>query len=151
MHKKTPHIWSLVVVVLAVAVAAAAMTATEAIQARQKAMEGVREGMGALAAIAKQEQPFDAEVVAANAEKIAGHLAEAAELFPEGSDSGDVETWSKAEIWTDREDFDKLLTSTQQAAVEMQSVSEMAAFRPALGKLGNGCKSCHDLYRLPKN
>jgi cytochrome c556 len=137
--------------VLAVAISAAAMTATEAIQQRQKAMEGVRDGMMALGAIAKKQQPFDAGVVAANAAKIAGHLAEAAELFPEGSDTGEVQTWAKPEIWTDREQFDQFLESTRQAAVDLQSVTEAEAFPPALGKLGNGCKSCHDLYRLPKN
>ena len=43
------------------------------------------------------------------------------------------------------------MKSAHQAAVDMQSVSEANAFPPALGKLGMGCKSCHDLYRLPKN
>lgn len=137
--------------VLAVAISAAAMTATEAIQQRQKAMEGIREAMMALGAIAKKQQPFDAAVVQANAATIAENLAQAAELFPEGSDTGEVQTWAKAEIWSDRAQFDELMTSAHQAAVEMQSVTEADAFPPALGKLGNGCKSCHDLYRLPKN
>ena len=140
-----------IVVAAAVAVTAAAMTATEAIKKRQKAMEGVGEGMKALAAIAKKEQPFDAGVVQANAAKIADHLAEAAALFPEGSDAGDVQTWAKPEIWTDRENFDTIMKASHQAAVDLQSVTEAEAFPPALGALGNGCKSCHDLYRLPKN
>jgi cytochrome c556 len=29
-------------------------------------------------------------------------------------------------------------------------VTDAKDFPPALGKLGNGCKSCHDMYRLPK-
>jgi cytochrome c556 len=140
-----------VAVVLAVAVAAAAMTATEAITKRQKAMDGVREGMGALAAIAKKEKPFDAAVVQASAAKIAGHLAESEKLFPDGSDQGDVQTWAKPEIWSDRQIFDEIMTTTHQAAVEMQSVTKAEAFPQALGKLGLGCKSCHDMFRLPKN
>jgi len=143
--------WSAIAVALVVTISAAAMTATEAIKDRQKAMEGVREGMMTLGAIAKKEQPFDAGVVQASGAKIADHLAKAAELFPEGSGEGEVQTWAKPEIWTDRENFDELLESTQQAAVDMQSVTEAEAFPPALGKLGTGCKSCHDLYRLPKN
>ena len=43
------------------------------------------------------------------------------------------------------------MASTQQAIVEMQSVTEAAAFGPALGKIGSGCKNCHKLYRLPKD
>ena len=144
------RIWSAIAVALVVTISAAAMTATEAIKERQHAMEGVRDGLMALGAMAKGTQPFDAEVVKANAEKIAANLAQAAELFPEGSEAGDVQTWAKAEIWTDRAHFDELLKSTQQAAVELESVTESEAFGPALGKLGNGCKSCHDMYRIPK-
>jgi cytochrome c556 len=138
-------------VAILVTISAAAITSTEAIKQRQKAMEGVRDGMMALGAIAKKEKPFDAEVVAFNATKIADNLTQAAELFPEGSDQGEVQTWAKPNIWTNSEHFDELLQSTRQAAIELQSVTEAEAFPPALGKLGNGCKSCHDMYRLPKN
>jgi cytochrome c556 len=150
MSGKKLRIWGTIGVALAVAVSAAAITATDAIKQRQKAMEGVRDGLMTLGAIAKKEQPFDAGVVKDSAAKIADHLAEAAELFPAGSDKGEVQTWSKPEIWTDRENFDEIFKTTVQAAVDMQSVSETEAFPPALGKLGSGCKSCHDLYRIPK-
>jgi cytochrome c556 len=141
---------SAVAAAFAVAVSAAAMSATDAIRQRQREMEGVRDGMMTLGAIAKKEQPFVAEVVKTTAVKIADHLATAAKLFPEGSDSGDVQTWARAEIWSDRATFDQLLEGARQAAVELQGVTEPDAFGPALGKLGTGCKSCHDLFRLPK-
>ena len=150
MTRKSLRIWGTIAVALAVTVSAAAITATDAIKQRQKEMEGVRDGLTTLGAIAKKEQPFDANVVKDSSAKIADHLAKAAELFPAGSDKGEVETWAKQEIWTDREQFDETFESTRQAAVEMQSVTEAKAFPPALGKLGTGCKSCHDLYRIPK-
>jgi cytochrome c556 len=140
-----------IAVALVAAVSVTAMTATEVIKERQEAMEQVRNGMMALGAIAKKQEPFDAAVVQANAVKIADNLELAAKLFPEGTDQGEVETWAKAEIWSDRAQFDELMQSAHQAAVELQSVTEADAFPAALGKLGNGCKSCHDLYRLPKN
>jgi cytochrome c556 len=145
------RIWGAIAMALVVAISAAAMTSTEAIKQRQKAMEGVRDGMMTLGAIAKKEQPFDAEVVKASATRIADHLAQAEVLFPEGSGEGEVQTWAKSEIWTDREHFDEIIESAQQAAVDLQSVTEPEAFPPALGKLGYGCKSCHDMYRLPKH
>ena len=150
MSRTRQRIWSAIAVLAVVAISATAMTATDAIKERQKAMEGVRDGMMALGAIAKGDQPFDADVVKAGAAKVADHLAQAAELFPEGSDTGDVQTWAKPEIWTDRGQFDEIFKSTHQAALDLQSVTEADGFPPALGKLGNGCKSCHDLYRLPK-
>jgi len=150
MNTTRQGIWSAIAVTVGVAISVAAMTPTETIKQRQKEMEGVRDEMMAIGAIAKKEQPFDAAVVRANATKIADHLAKAGELFPAGSDTGEVETWAKPEIWTDRAHFDELLESTRQAAVDLESVTEAGALMPALGKLGNGCKSCHDLYRLPK-
>jgi len=145
------RIWGAIAVTAVVTISAAGTTGTDAIKQRQKAMEGVRDGIMTLGAIAKKEQPFDAEVVRASAAKIAENLEHASELFPEGSDTGEIQTWAKPEIWTEREQFDTILKSTHQAAVDMQAVSEANAFPPALGKLGTGCKSCHDLYRLPKN
>jgi len=150
MGRKRHLKWSALAATVMLAITAAAMTATEAIKERQQAMEGVLDGMKTLGAIAKKQQPFEADVVRASAEAIASHLERFGELFPEGSDAGDVETWAKPEIWSDRGHFDELLESTHTAAVELQSVTEEAAFPPALGALGNGCKSCHDLYRLPK-
>lgn len=145
------RVWSVIAVVLAVAISAVAMTGTEAIKQRQKEMEGVYGAMKTFAAIAKKEQPFDAEVVQAAGASMAEHLANASELFPEGSAEGDAQTWAKPEIWSDREGFDDLMKSTHMAAMDMQSVTDAEALMPALGKLGNGCKSCHDMYRLPKN
>jgi cytochrome c556 len=150
MTRKMSSFPSAIVVAIAVAFSVAALTATEAIRERQKAMEGIRDGMMALGAIAKKQQPFDAEVVKATAATIAAHLEQAAGLFPEGSDKGDVQTWAKPEIWSDRAQFDELFASSGQAAVALQGVTEAEAFPAALGALGNGCKSCHDLYRLPK-
>ena len=141
---------ALAAVAAVVSIAGATATGTTAIKERHEAMEDIGQAMKALAAIAKKEAPFDAEVVKASAETIANLLEKAADLFPDGSDKGDVETWAKAEIWTDRENFNKDLQSAHAAAVEMQSVTDEAAFGAALGALGNGCKTCHDKYRRPK-
>jgi cytochrome c556 len=131
-------------------VAMSQMDGDAAIKARKETMEQVGKSIGALAAIAKKEAPFDAAVVKKNAENIANLLQESASMFPEGSDKGAAETWAKAEIWSDPDGFKKALKQGHAAAVEMAAVTDEAAFGPALGKLGNGCKSCHDKYRRPK-
>ena len=151
MNTKRFRIAGAVAAAIVITISAGAMTATEAIKERQKEMEGVRDGLMTLAAIAKKEQPFDAEVVRSSAAKMADHLEKTEKMFPAGSGEGEAKTWAKAEIWSDRAQFDTLMASTHQAAVDLQSVTKAEAFGPALGKLGYGCKSCHDLYRLPKN
>jgi cytochrome c556 len=135
--------------VAALAVAgAAAVVAADAYQERHMAMEEVGDAMKSLSAIAKKEAPFDAAVVKANATAIADNLKKASTLFPAGSGGG--ESRAKPEIWTDAAGFEKLMKDAHEAAVALQSVTDEASYRPALGALGGNCKSCHDMYRLPK-
>lgn len=120
------------------------------IEDRQKTMEGIGDSMKVFAAIAKKQQPFDAAVVKAEAEKVAAGFEKAKDLFPEGSDKGEKETYAKAEIWTDRAKFDAGMEKAHEAAVAMAAVTEEAQFMPALQQLGGACKSCHDSFRRPK-
>jgi len=136
---------------LAVAGASVATSSMDVIKDRHEAMEDVGDAMKKLGAIAKKEAPFDAGVVEKNAGIIAEALKKAADLFPEGSDKGDVETWAKPEIWSDYADFEEKLGTAEAEAVALQSVALETAFGPALGKLGNACKACHKSYRRPKD
>ena len=138
------------VVALAAGTASMADSSADAIKDRQQRMKDVGAAMQNLGAIAKNEAPFDAEVVKKNAGTIAEALKQAAELFPEGSDEGGVETWAQPEIWADRADFESKLAAAEAEAVALQSVTVESAFPPALGKLGNACKACHQTYRRPK-
>lgn len=123
---------------------------SDPIAARQMEMEGVGEAMKTLSAIARKQAPFDATVVASQGGAIAAHLDRAKDLFPAGSDRGAAQSWAKAEIWSNRTDFDAKLQAAHAAAGELAQVAEEAAFMPALGKLGNACKACHEPYRRPK-
>jgi cytochrome c556 len=147
--RSTFSILAALLLTLAVAPLAVA-TESDPIQARQDAMEGVGDAMKALSAIAKKQAPFDAAVVQKNAKTIAGHLESVQKLFPVGSDKGGIETWAKAEIWANRADFDAKLKSAHLAAIGLGEVGDEAAYMPALGKLGNACKACHESFRRPK-
>jgi len=120
------------------------------IEQRQEAMKSIGKAMKGLAAIAKGEVPFDPASVQQHATTIADNLHTASGLFPEGSGPGTIETRAKPEIWTNKADFDSKLKAAHQAAVELAAVSDQAAYRPALGKLGQACRSCHDSYRAPE-
>jgi cytochrome c556 len=149
--KKTKHARAAALVAAtALGVVGVAASSTDVIKDRQHAMENVKDAMMTLAAIAKGEAPFDATVVKKNAATMEDHLRKASTLFPEGSAQGDVETWAKAEVWSDHADFVVKFKAAQAAAESLKSVTEESAFRPALGKLGNSCKSCHQTYRRPK-
>jgi cytochrome c556 len=136
------------VVAVVVGGAAVAAIAADAFHDRHMAMEAVGDAMKPLGAMAKKAAPFDAAVVKASATTIADNLKKAQGLFPAGSGGG--ESRAKAEIWTDAAGFEKGMKDGYAAAVALQSVSDEAAFGPALGALGGSCKSCHDKYRIPK-
>jgi cytochrome c556 len=138
------------VAALAAGSASMADSGTDAIKDRQQAMKDVGGAMQNLAAIAKKEAPFDSGVVKSNAGTIADALKKAAALFPEGSDKGDVETWAMPDIWSDLADFEEKFRAAEAEAIALQSVTFESAFPPALGKLGNACKTCHQTYRRPK-
>jgi cytochrome c556 len=136
------------VVALSVGGVAVAVIAADAFHDRHMAMEAVGDAMKPLGAIAKKQAPFDAAVVKASATTIADNLKKAQALFPAGSGGG--ESRAKPEIWTDAAGFEKGMKEAHAAAVALQSVSDEAAYGPALGALGATCKSCHAKYRLPK-
>jgi cytochrome c556 len=115
---------------------------------RHEAMETVQESFKPLRAIAVKEAPFDAAVVKKNAGTILDKLKEAHGLFPEGSGGGDSR--AKAEIWSDRANFDKAMKDAQAAAAALAAVTDEASYGAAMKTLGGTCKSCHDKYRLPK-
>ncbi|HXK12685.1 MAG TPA: cytochrome c [Vicinamibacteria bacterium] len=125
-----------------------AVVAADAFQDRHMAMEEIGDAMKALGAMAKGTTPFKAAAVKSGGTTIADNLKKAATLFPAGSGGG--ESRARPEIWTDAAGFEKTLKDAQAAAVALQSVTDEAAFRPALGALGGNCKACHDKYRLPE-
>ena len=131
------------------AAAAIAFAAPEGpAKARHEAMEQVGDAMKGLGKVAKGQAPFDATFVASSATTIKEKLEQASKLFPPGSDTG--ETHAKPEVWSDRPGFDKTMQDAIAAATALAAVKEEAAFRPALGALGQNCKACHDKYRMPE-
>ena len=69
-------------------------------------------------------------------------------LFPEGSESPD--SHALPEIWEEPEAFQERLDAFQAAAPEFSAAvagGDMSVIGPALNKLGDTCKACHDDYK----
>ncbi|MCP9757982.1 cytochrome c [Aquitalea sp. S1-19] len=84
--------------------------------------------------------------------KLAAHLEEISkqpwQYFTPGTDKG--KTGAKAEIWSKPADWKKQITAHEAATAELAKVAatgDMAAIKPAFGKVGQSCKSCHDSFR----
>src|SRR5258706_2313419 len=143
-------------VALAAAVLAAAAFTVEAqqvkpenqIKYRRAAYQLMNLNFGNLAAMAKEEKPFNKDEAARNAEFVALLATVPKSYFGEGTDK---ETKAKPEIWTNRADFDAKMDKMVGEAQKIPAVvraGDMGAFKKQVGDLGAASKACHDEYRL---
>ncbi len=133
------------VVLLAASQFAAADPEAE-IKYRQAVMESVGGHMSAMAAILRNRIRFD------DLEIHAGAMADLADvvphIFPEGS--GDGETEALTDIWEEPGAFRERVDAFVSAARGMSDAAatgEMGEIGPAIDKLGQACKGCHDNFR----
>ena len=71
-------------------------------------------------------------------------------LFPAGTGPGTGQTRAKAEIWTNRADFEQRARTFSEAAerlVAAAAANDMAAGGVAWDATWEGCNACHRLYR----
>ena len=68
--------------------------------------------------------------------------------FPDGSSGGD--TRAKADIWSSRADFNKLLQEFQDHSTQLAQAAsrhDAAAVNTTVGAVAQDCKTCHNRYR----
>lgn len=124
--------------------------ARQAIEYRKAVFTLIGGNFRPLGEVLQGKAPYDA----AEAQKRAARLHFLAglldESFPDISNSGD--TRAKAEIWSNRADFntklkdfqDHIATLSQVASRDKSTADE---FKAAAGAVGQDCKGCHESYR----
>ena len=128
--------------------AAAQVKPEDAIKYRQGVYRVMGWNFGPMAAMAKDEKPYDAAAFARHAEIVAFMSKLPIEGFIPGSDKG--ETKAKPEIWSDMDDFKAKLEKMQNEAAKLAEVAkggDFNAVKAQLGETGKACKACHDKYR----
>ncbi|MBB3314491.1 MULTISPECIES: cytochrome c [unclassified Rhizobium] len=117
-------------------------------EARSALMKKVGGAAGAMAAIAKGEKPYDAEVVKASLMTI----AETAKVFPDqfkpGTEKGDKAASPK--IWEDHADFKARAAKLSDDADKLlaQLPADPAGVGAAMKALGANCGGCHEKFRI---
>lgn len=105
-----------------------------------------------LAAMAKGEKDYDAEAAKTNAANLEAltHYSTAA-LFAPGTSNADLPGKTRAlpAIW---DNMDGMQEKGEAFVAAVQNLNSVAGegldqLRPAVGKLGGTCKSCHDDFR----
>lgn len=91
----------------------------------------------------------DMAAVSAAAAKVNEYAGQMGTWFPPGTGPEAGKTEAKANIWTDRADFDAKLANLQTEAAKLVTAAgtDAAAFKAQFGPTGGTCKACHDVYR----
>jgi cytochrome c556 len=123
--------------------------AQAAIDTRQGLLKVVVSYFGPIVGMAREQIPYDADVVKNNAEKVALLLPMIPDVFRNDTREFDLETEALDDIWENMDDFTaKSETATERAlALAAATADGQEAAMKAFGALGAGCKGCHDNYR----
>ena len=91
----------------------------------------------------------DMAAVSAAAAKVNEYAGVMGTWFPPGTGPEAGKTEAKANIWTERADFDAKLVNLQTEAAKLVTAAgtDAAAFKAQFGPTGGTCKACHDKYR----
>jgi len=141
--------------VLITAVAAAAHAqgqpskAEQALKYRKAVYQAIAWNFGPMSAMAQGKVPYEAKEFEMRAQRVAA-------LAPMLSESYSPDTQSvtgskaKAELWSNRADFDAKMKSLVDRSATLASVSKGGDFeksKAAFLDTANTCKSCHDKYK----
>ena len=118
---------------------------------RQAGMKAIGGAMGALAAIAKEQKPFDAEAVKTALTTISTSAKAFPDQFPVGSETGH-DTEASPKIWESPSDFraKALKLGADADAVLAAAPTDVAGVATAMQTLGAECGQCHQTYRLKR-
>jgi cytochrome c556 len=127
--------------------------ADDAIKGRQNCMKVGHGGvMGAAVPMFKGDKPFDAAALKAAFDAEDAACADWAKWWGADTQKGEtLETWAKAEVWTDAAGFEAAGNAWYGADQKLRTANDEASFKAAFPDVGNGCKNCHEKFRRPKS
>jgi cytochrome c556 len=125
--------------------------AQSAVDARQAVFKLIANQNGPLGALRNAQAPFDAAVVARNAERIQMMAGMIPELFARDTrEFKDLKTTALEGIWNAPADFKAkadALADAAGAVVAAAKSGDRAATAAAAAKIGPACGGCHDAFR----
>jgi cytochrome c556 len=141
------------VFLLGLGVSLALASADDAIKGRQNCMKnGHGKMVSMLVPILKGEQAYDPKTVEAAIAVNEQACADWDKWWGADTQKGEtVETWAKAEIWSDPKGFEDAGGNFYNKYLALKATTDEAAFKAAFAEMGNACKGCHEKFRRPKD
>jgi cytochrome c556 len=121
----------------------------QALKYRKAVYQAIAWNFAPMGAMAQDKAPFDAREFALRAGRVAALTPMLAESYsPETKGLGDSK--AKAELWSNRADFDAKMKDLVDRSATLASVakgSDEAKTKAAFFDTANTCKACHDKYK----
>ncbi|MGG7517215.1 c-type cytochrome [Allorhizobium undicola] len=142
---------ALVGLCLGVGMAGMAGAADEPQVVRAGLMKKAGGALGAMAAIAKGEKPYDAATVKTSLTTLQDVAKAFPEQFPKGSETG-FNTEASPKIWENMDDFKAHAKKLETAAATQLATlpADQAGVGAAVKAIGGTCGECHQIYRLKR-
>jgi len=124
--------------------------AKNAVDVRQSIFKLQGWNMDPMAGMLRRRIPFDAKVIAQNADRIAHLAAMIPDAFNADTRKFNVETEALPLIWDQKDDFDKkagdLVMAAKALAMTAAGGDQGMTIR-AVANVGKACGACHDKFR----
>ena len=127
--------------------------AQKAAETRQAVLKVVGWNIGPMGAMARGLIPWDEELFARNAQRIAWMVTMIPDAFRADTRGHELETEALPVIWEDFARFEELAANARRSAdrlVEVAGGGDQDAARQAIGALTDDCRACHDSFRVKR-
>ena len=126
-------------------------SADDSIKGRQACMKAHGASMGVMVPMIKGEKPYDNAAIQATLTAEDAACADWAKWWGADTQKGEtVETFAKAEIWTDAAGFEAAGGAWYKAFQAAKGSADEASFKATFPALGASCQGCHEKFRRPK-
>ncbi|WP_296244075.1 MULTISPECIES: c-type cytochrome [unclassified Psychrobacter] len=121
------------------------------VKARQDSMKSWGDAMGIMGDMAEAPDTFDADIFKEQAAFLAEDSANPWSHFENQEATGNA----TEAVWSNTDDFRAKADDFQKATAELNAAAQTATsidqVMPALGQVGESCKSCHTDFRVKKD
>jgi cytochrome c556 len=124
--------------------------AEKAAETRQAVLKVVGWNITPLGAMARDLIPWDQDLFARNAQRIAWTITMLPDAFRADTRGHELETEALPVIWENFARFEELAGNARRSAQQLAEIAaggDEAASRRALSELTDNCRACHDDFR----
>ncbi|MBK6673159.1 MAG: cytochrome c [Proteobacteria bacterium] len=143
---------ALAVAQVAIKPAKSAAEAKTAIETRQALFKDIKKAYEPMIAMMKNQQPFDAAVIATNAARIQELSVKIPEAFAVDTRAfKETKTEAQDRVWLSQVEFKAKTDATVQAAGNLAAAAktgDKASTMKAIPAMGKTCGGCHDIFKF---